>query len=153
MDWLQRLRNTALPLSVDGFDLLYHASVRPAAPPEYIVAGMVGLTFRLHRRPQGGHVYVTTIDLAGVARIASRLGLRFEEALAFVDSHEKVHIALQLEGVGEETEEEMSRFVDAVWLSLEHPRAGEKVRTGEFGLVTRIEPDLWEAILVNDAYP
>lgn len=166
MPWRARLLREAIPLRHEGFDLLYHASLRPALPPEYVVPGLVAVTFRLRRRPGGGHEYVTALDVDAALRLGERLGLDAAEALAFVDSHERVHVALQTEytaaadrdarypaladEVPEHVEEEHSRFVDAVWLSLRHPRAERLLESGEFGLVTKVGRDFWE-LLVDEA--
>lgn len=147
MDWLRRLRRSAVASSETGFDLLYDAGLRPAVPPEYVVDGLVAVTFRLHARPQGGHVFVLALDVAAALRMGARLGLDEAESLAFVDSHERMHIALQLEGVPWEVEEEHSRFVDAVWLSLRHPGAARLVASGAFGLVEHVDPDFWERLV------
>lgn len=64
-----------------------------------------------------------------------------------VDSHERVHVALQLEGAPETLEEDQARFADAAFLALRHPRAAELLRTNEFGVMSRQQPDLWEAIV------
>lgn len=151
MEWLERLRRQALVADFGSFRLLYVVSVRPPVPPEYGVPGLVGLTFRLRPRPGGGHEYATLLDIAGVVRLGARLGFGPAEALAMVDSHERVHVALQLEGVAEEVEEAQSLFADAVWLSLRHPRAAARVQAGEFGLVTRVGPGFWEALVDTEA--
>lgn len=144
--WHARLHREAHAGRFGDFDLLYHVGLAPLVPPEYEVSGMVALTFRLHARPAGGHVYVTTIDPAAALHLGARLGLDEGEALAFVDSHERVHVALQLEGAREEDEERMARLVDAVVLALRHPAAAERVAAGEL-VVTRVHEDFWEALL------
>lgn len=151
MDWQARLRRDAIAARFDDFDLVYHAAVRPAVPPEYEVPGLVGLTFRLQPRPRGGFVYATVLDLAAVLRLGGRIGLSEGESLAMVDSHERMHVAIQLAGVPEDKEEEQLRIVDAVWLSLRHPRAAALLRAGEFGLVTRVEEGFWEALIDTEA--
>lgn len=152
VEWYARLRRTALPLAARDFDLLYDVGLRPAVPPEYEVPGLVAITFRLHLRPRGGgHVYVMALDAAAALRLGARLGLDAAESLAFVDSHERVHVFLQLAGVPWEAEEEHSRFVDAVWLSLRHPMAAQLVVTGEFGLVDEVHGEFWERLV--DAGP
>lgn len=145
--WRHRLRREAILLRQPDFDLLLHVAVRPAFPPEYDVPGLVAVTFRLHAREEGGHAYVTALDVGAALRLGARFGLDEAEALAFVDSHERMHVFLQLAGVSEEVEEERSRFVDAVWLSLRHPRAAEWVASGEAGLVVRVHEDFWEKLL------
>lgn len=147
MEWYARLRRKAIASAERDFDLLYDVGLTPAVPPEYEVPGLVAITFRLHPRPEGGHVYVTALDVDAALRLGARLGLDEAEGLAFVDSHERVHIALQLADVPWEVEEEHSRFVDAVWLSLRHPRAAELVASGEFGLVEHVERDFWERLV------
>lgn len=147
MEWYGRLSGESLRSDGVEFSLLYHAALRPAAPPEYVVPGMVGLTFRLHRRPDERLVFATLIDIPAAVRLGERLGLDAAQAVAFVDSHERVHVHLQLAGVPEEVEEDHSRFVDAVWLSLRHARAEALVRAGEFGLVEQVGPDFWERLV------
>lgn len=146
MEWWQRLAHAVRTRERD-FDLLYHVGTAPAVPAEYDVPGLVALTFRLEERPRGGHVYVTTIDVAAALRLGARFGLDAPEALAMVDSHERVHVFLQLAGVDEAGEEAASRLVDAVWLSLRHPVAAERVRTGDFGLLAEVHGDFWEALV------
>lgn len=150
MNWLAALRVQASPAAFADFDLLYHAGLRPLVPPEYAVPGLVGLTFRLHERPMGGFVFVTTIDLPAALRLGERLGLDAAGAVALVDSHERVHVALQLAGAGEAEEEDLARFIDAVWLSLRNSRAAERLRSGAFGVVTHVHDGFWEA-LVDEA--
>lgn len=146
--WRTRLTQQAIPSRHDEFDLLLHVSLSPAFPPEYDVAGLVAVTYRLRRRPDGSSfVYVTAIDPAAALRIGARLGLDEAESLAMVDSHERIHIWLQLAGVPEEVEEDRMRIIDATWLSLRHPRAADVVRSGEFGLVTEVEEDYWERLV------
>lgn len=152
-DWHARLRREAILAQFADFDLAYHASLRPAVPPDYDVPGLVGLTFRLRARSEGGFLYATVLDVAAVLRLGARLGLSEAESLAMVDSHERVHVALQLAGVSEEAEEANSRHIDAVWLSLRHPRAAARVEAGEFGLVTRVHEDFWEALVDPAAEP
>lgn len=151
MTWRERLRREGIVLRIPEFDHVLHASLAPAFPPEYDVPGLVAVTFRLTERPSGGHVFVTALDVAAALRLGERLGLDDGEALAMVDSHERMHVWLQLAGIGEAEEEDASRFVDAVWLSLRHPRVAEKVAAGEFGLVTRVGPDFWEALVDTEA--
>ena len=125
-----------------------HVSLAPAFPPEYDVPGLVAVTFRLFRR--GDHLtFVTAIDPAAALRLGARLGLEPAEALAMVDSHERMHVWLQLAGVAEEAEEEASRHIDAVWLSLRHPRAAHLVEDREIALVSRVGPDFWERLVVE----
>lgn len=131
-------------------DHLVHVSLRPAFPPEYDVPGLVAITFRLRERPHGGHVFVTALDVAAALRLGGRLGLGIADAFAMVDSHERMHIELQLAGVPAEVEEAHSRFLDAVWLSLRHSPAEPLVRAGEFGLVDEVHADFWER-LVDEA--
>jgi hypothetical protein len=147
VDWEERLAAHALRARFDEFSLLYHASVRPALPREYDVPGLVGLTFRYRRRPDGAHVYATVLDLPAVQRLGARLGLRFEEALAMVDSHERVHVWLQLAGVPEDVEEERMHVVDAVWQSLRDERLARHIRTGAWGVVTHVDAQWWEALI------
>ncbi|HEV8359344.1 MAG TPA: hypothetical protein VGR28_02705 [Candidatus Thermoplasmatota archaeon] len=147
MDWQERLRREALLARFDDFDLLYHVSVKPAVPPEYAVAGLVGLTFRLRPRPRGGFVFVTVLDLPAAARLGARMGLDPAEAIALVDSHERTHVAMQLAGVAEDVEEEQSHVVDAVLLSLRHPALAKHLEAGDFGLVTRVRPGFFEALI------
>ena len=147
MPWRERLDTEAALARFDEFDLLYHLSLRPAMPREYEVPGLVALTFRLRERPRGGHLYVMTIDPAAAMRIGARLGLDEAEALAMVDSHERMHIWLQLAGVEAEAEEEKMRWIDATWLSLRHPRAADIVRSGQFGLVTDVEERYMERLI------
>jgi hypothetical protein len=149
MGWEQRLAREALAAHFDAFSLLYHVSLRPATPKEYEVPGLVALTFRYRVRPDGRRVFVTTLDPAAALRVGGRIGLDAAEALAMVDSHERVHVALQLEGVPEDVEERHSLVVDAVWLSLRHPRGAAHVRAGEI-VVSRVEEGFWEALVDAD---
>jgi hypothetical protein len=153
VDWQARLRREGLFRRFGDFDLVYHASLQPPVPPEYHVPGLVGLTFRFAERPQGGHVYVTVLDLPAVLRLGARIGLDEAESVAMVDSHERMHVALQLAGVPEEKEEEQLHIVDATWLSLRHPRAAHALEAGEFGLVTRVREDFWEMLIDTEAPP
>jgi len=153
VEFLDRLRREALHWRFEDFDLTYHLSTRPAMPEEYRVPDLVGLTFRLWPRPEGGWRYATVLDVDAVMRLGERFGLDMAEALALVDSHERMHIHLQLEGVPEEVEEEQSRFVDAVWLSFRHPQLAERLLHGEFGLVTRVHEDFWEMLLLLGSEP
>lgn len=147
MDWRGRLRREAILTREREFDLLYHVSLAPAFPPDYDVPGIVAITFRLRERAEGGHMFVTALDPAAALRLGARLGLDEATALAMVDSHERIHVALQLAGVPVEVEEEHSRFIDAVWLSLHHSRAEPLVRAGEFGLVSEVGHDFWERLV------
>ena len=147
MDWRARLDREALENRGEAFTLVYHPALVPAVPPEYDVPGLVGLTFRLARRRDGGFVFATLLDVPAAVRLGARLGLDPAGGLAFVDSHERMHVHLQLEGVPEEVEEAHSRFVDAVWLSLNSPRAAALVRAGEFGLVEEVGHDFWERLV------
>lgn len=131
-----------------SFDLVYHVSLRPAFPPEYDVPGLVAVTFRLFRQEE--HLtFATAIDVAAALRIGARLGLDAAESIAMVDSHERMHVWLQLAGVPEEAEEEASLHVDAVWLSLRHPRAAHLVADREVALVSRVGPDFWERLIAE----
>lgn len=145
--WRSRLEREAIASSHPAMDLLYHVSLTPAFPPEYDVPGLVAVTFRLAERRDGGHLFVTALDVDAALRLGARLGLDEADALAMVDSHERMHIELQLEDVPVEVEEAHSRFIDAVWLSLRHPRAAELVRAGEFGLVEEVGDDFWERLV------
>lgn len=147
MPWRARLLREGIRSDHAGFGLVYHAGLRPPAPDEYVVPGMVGLTFRLDRRPDGRHLFATLLDLPAAIRLGERLGLDPAGAIAFVDSHERMHVHLQLEDVPEEVEEAHSRFVDAVWLSLRHRHAEILVRAGEFGLVEKVGHDFWERLV------
>lgn len=147
MPWRERLWRDAVRARFHDFDVLYDVSLRPAYPPEYDVGGLVAITFRLSERTEGGHLFVMAIDPAAALRLGAKLGLDEAGSLAMVDSHERMHIALQIEGVPEHVEEAHSRFLDAVWLSLHHPHAGALVRTGEFGLVSEVGHDFWERLI------
>ena len=147
MDWQARLEREALRDHGAEFTLVYHPALVPAVPPEYEVPGLVGLTFRLARRRDGAFVFATLLDLPAAVRLGERLGLDEAGGIAFVDSHERMHVHLQLADVPEEAEERHSRFVDAVWLSLRHARAEPLVRAGEFGLVDEVRPDFWERLV------
>lgn len=149
--WRARLLREAVALETPDFALMTHVSLRPAYPPEYDVPGLVAVTFRLHARDNGGHQYVTALDVAAATRIGARFDLDPAESLAFVDSHERMHVFLQLEGVPEDVEERHSRYVDAVWLSLRHPRAAELVRAGEGGLIVRVHEGFWEELVDTGA--
>lgn len=146
-DWRARLAREAIPSRHRAFDHRYHVSLWPACPPEYEVDGMVAITFREGRRGDGALRFVTSLDPAAALRIGGRLGLDAAESLAFVDAHERCHVALQLEGVHEAAEEDASRHIDAVWLSLRHPRAADLVMSGEFGVVTRVHEEFWERLV------
>lgn len=147
MDWLARLDADAILTRVADHDHRAHVSLRPAFPPEYDVPGLVAVTWREGTRRDGRLRFATALDVSAALRIGARLGLDEAESLAFVDSHERMHVELQLAGVEEAVEEERSRVVDAVWLSLRHPRAAELVLAGEFGLVTRVHEDFWEQLV------
>ena len=121
-EWLDRLRREAIRTGLDDHDLLYHVSLRPAFPEDYDVAGMVAITFRLRPRPQGGHLYVTSIDPAAATRLGERFGLDAAGSIAMVDSHERIHVVLQLEGVHEEHEEAHAQIVDHAWLDVQDER-------------------------------
>ncbi|MHB8604342.1 MAG: hypothetical protein ACYDCK_03720 [Thermoplasmatota archaeon] len=150
VDWQADLRRGGIYHSFHAFDLIYYPSLHPAIPPEYHLPGIVGLTFRLRKRSHGGHLYVTTLDLAAVGRLGERIGLDFAASLAQVDSHERVHIALQLDGVDPAHEERFAHVVDAVLLSLVHPKAERAIVAGDFGVVLGVKPELWES-LAEDA--
>lgn len=147
MDWHARLEREGLRDHGADFTLVYHPALVPAVPPEYDVPGLVGLTFRLARRGDGALVFATLVDLPAAIRLSARLGLDAAGGVAFVDSHERMHVHLQLEGVPEEVEEQHSRFVDAVWLSLRQAAAEPLVRAGEFGLVEEVGHDFWERLV------
>lgn len=146
-EWSERLVRECIHARLDDFDLFYGVGLRPPVPPDYDVPGLVGLTFRLGERLQGGFVYATLLDVGAVVRLGARLGLDAAGALAFVDSHERIHVALQVAGVSEEAEEANSRFVDAVWLSLDHPRAAERLTVTGLGIVTTVHGDFWEGLV------
>lgn len=150
MDWEARLRRGGIVRDLGDFSLAYHVGVVPAVPPEFAVDHLVALTFRRRARPQGGHLFVTTIDLPAAVRLGARMGLDASEALAMVDSHERVHVAVQLEGATEEAEERQVMFVDAVWLSLRHEAIAKHLRAGDFGVVSRVGEGFWEALVVED---
>ena len=144
-EWRERLRDEAVHADFGEFTLRYHVSLRPAHPPEYDVPGLVAITFRLATKPR--LAFVTALDPAAALRIGARIGLDEATALAMVDSHERVHVALQLEGVPEEIEEAQARFADAAFLALRHPRAADLVLTNEFGVISRVGPDFWQALV------
>lgn len=149
--WRRRLEAGGARAAFAEFDLLYHAGLAPPVPPGYEVPGLVGLTFRLNPREEGRALYATLLDLPAAVRMGARLGLDAAEAVAMVDSHERVHVHLQLayERLHEtdpELEEEHARIVDAVWLSLRHPRAAQRLLRGEV-VVTRVEPGFWEELI------
>lgn len=126
MSWRDTLRAQAIHERFDDHTLVYHVGLRPAVPPEYEVPGLVGLTFRLARH--GGRlVYATLLDLDAAVRLGQRLHLEPGEAIAMVDSHERIHVALQLaygdDEVHPDEEERHSRVADWAWLSLSHPDA------------------------------
>ena len=145
MPWRERLRREAIHERSPDYERLYHVSLRPAFPPEYDVPGLVAVTFRFQSRPR--LVFVTALDPRAALALGERLGLEPAEALAMVDSHERVHVEIQIAGVPEETEERAARHVDAVWLSLRHPRAAHLVEDREVALVTRVGPDFWERLI------
>ena len=148
-DWRARLRREGILTRGAEFDLVLHLSLHPAFPPEYDVPGLVAVTFRLLRR-EDHLTFATGIDPAAALRLGERLGLDAADALAMVDSHERMHVWLQLAGVSEEAEEDASRHVDAVWLSLRHPRAAHLVEDREVALVSRVGPDFWERLVVEE---
>ncbi len=145
--WWRRLAEEAIATRGPDFDLVYHVSLAPALPREYAAEDLVAITFRWLDRRGGGFVFATAIDPAAAVRLGRRLGLDEAESVALVDSHERVHVFLQLAGVDEHEEEAAARVVDAVWVALHHPHAAAFVRTGEFGLVTRIGEEFWEAVV------
>lgn len=146
-DWRARVDREAIAARHRDHDHACVVTLRPACPPEYVVDGMVAITFRAGRRSDGALRFVTSLDPAAALRLGARLDLGEAEGLAFVDSHERMHVALQLEGVPEEAEEDASRVVDAVWLSLRHPRAAQLLLSGDFGLVTSVREDFWERLV------
>lgn len=150
-DWAARLDREAIPSRQRDFDFRYHVSLSPAYPREYGVGGLVAITFREGRRRDGAIRFVTSLDPGAALRIGGRLGLDEAESLAFVDSHERMHVFLQLADVPEDVEEARSRIVDAVWLSLRHPRAAELVLSGEFGVVTRVHERFFEELVDLEA--
>jgi hypothetical protein len=147
VEWERRLARDGAFADFGDFGLVYHVGVRPIVPEEYHVDGIVALTFRLRRRAHGNHDYATTIDLGAALRLGARMGLDAGEALAHVDSHERIHVALQLEGVEEHAEEAQANVVDAVVLSLRHEAIARHLRHGDFGVVTKVEPGFWEALV------
>lgn len=151
MDWRERVRRGGLVADFDDHRLVHHAGLVPAVPPEFAVDHLVALTFRFRKKEEGGPVYITTIDLPAAVRMGARMGLDAGEAVAMVDSHERVHVALQLDGATEEAEERQALFVDAVWLSLRHEAIARHLRAGDFGVVSRVGPDWWEALVDADA--
>jgi hypothetical protein len=147
VDWRQRLWVDSIRSAQPDFDLLYYVSLHPAFPPEYDLPGLVAVTFRLLQRTQGGHLFVTALDPAAAIMLGRRLGLGPSEAIAMVDSHERVHVELQLANVAQEDEERASVFVDAVWLSLRHPRAAHLLEDRDVVIVVRVGPDFWERLV------
>ncbi|HET6404765.1 MAG TPA: hypothetical protein VFH78_08960 [Candidatus Thermoplasmatota archaeon] len=148
-EWRIRLRREGILTRGPQFDLVLHVSLRPAFPPDYDVPGLVAVTFRLFRR-EDHLTFATAVDVAAALRLGERLGLGPADALAMVDSHERMHVFLQLAGVSEEAEEDASRHVDAVWLSLRHPRAAHLVADREVELVSRVGPDFWEQLIAPE---
>lgn len=146
MTWQEDMQRRSHVSRFDEFDLVYQVSLHPAIPEEWRLDDMVALTFRLGRRRDGALILATNLDIAAVARIGTRLGLDEAGSLAMVDSHERVHVQLQLEGVAEDLEEQASRLVDAVWLSLRHPRA-KVAGDGDLHVVSRVGHDFWEALV------
>ena len=125
MTWRDELRRAAILSHESDHSLAYFVGIRPPVPPEYDLPGIVGLTFRLARRADDAIVYATLLDVGAAMRLGERLGLDAGEALAMVDSHERVHIELQLaygsQDVHPEDEERHSHVVDGAWHSLRHP--------------------------------
>lgn len=146
-DWRERLDREAIPARYPDHTHRLHVSLDPAMPHEYRVDGLVAVTFREGRRSDGAFRYVTSLDPAAALRIGARLGLDEAQSLAMVDSHERMHVELQLAGVPEDVEEARMRIVDAVWLSLRHPHAADLVRAGDFGLVTDVHHEFWERLV------
>lgn len=140
MTWEERLRREGIVQRFPHHSLVYHVGLAPPAPPEYEVPGLVGLTFRLGLRPDGAPLYATLLDAAAALRLGARLGLTEAESLAMVDSHERAHVALQLDyarlhEVPPHVEEEHVHVVDGAWLSLRHPVAERLVESGEVSLL------------------
>ncbi len=125
MTWRDDLRRYGILRHEVDHSLAYLVGVRPPIPPEYDVPGIVGLTFRLARRGDGALVYAMLLDVGAAMRLGQRLGLSPGEALAMVDSHERIHIELQLAygdaDVHPEVEERHSHVVDWAWRSLRRP--------------------------------
>ncbi|GEM_PF-4521149 len=155
MTWQDRLRREGALQRYPHHDLVYHVGLAPPVPPEYAVPGLVGLTFRLGRRPGGGPLYATLLDAAAAVRLGQRLGLGEAESVAMVDSHERVHVALQLDyerldEVPPETEERHSHVADAAWLSLRHPRAERLVEESGGRILDVMGRGFW-SLLVDEA--
>ena len=151
MPWREALRRDGILQRYRHHSLLYLAGLRPAPPPEYDVPGIVGLTFRLGLRPDGAPLYATLLDLPAAIRLGARLGLDPAASVAMVDSHERVHVALQLDYerldlVPPEVEEEHSRIVDAAWLWCAHPN-GEAALARLGGVIHSAGARFWEALL------
>lgn len=152
MEWRDRLLHDAILQRFAHHDLYYHVGLRPAAPPPWIVPDMAALTWLPgHRHDDDAPVHATTIWPPGVLRLARRLGLPEPEAVALVDSHERVHVHLSLEGVHEDEQEPLTRFVDAALLSFLHPRAGRARE--ERGLTHLTAGDSWEELLAGERDP
>lgn len=154
MDWQARLRREAIHQRLGHHVLDYWVGLRPPAPPEYEVPGLVGLTFRVQVRGDGTPHYATLLDVAATLRLGARLGLDPAESLAMVDSHERAHVALQLDyerlhEVPPEIEEAHVVVVDAAWLSLRHPVAERLVESGEVSLL-RSAGRLFDALAAQE---
>jgi hypothetical protein len=151
MDWRERLRREGHVQRFAGHSLVYHVGLAPPVPPEYAVPGLVGLTFRLGLRPDGEPLYATLLDAAAAVRLGARLGLDEGESIAMVDSHERVHVALQLgyedlRKVPPELEERHAHAADAAWLSLRHPRAERLVEASGGRILHATGRGFWQAL-------
>lgn len=154
MSWEDRLRREAIRRRYPQHELLDWAGLDPPVPPEYRVHALVGLTFRLGVR-RGVPEYATLLDLAAAVRLGARLGLDAGAAIAMVDSHERVHVALQLDyerlhEVPPDVEEGHTRLVDAAWLACAHPRA-EALLERMGGVLESAGSGFWDALADPEA--
>jgi hypothetical protein len=155
MEWERRLRRESILQRLPHHSLVYHVGLSPPVPPEHQVPGLVGVTFRLGERPDGLPLYATLLGAAAALRLGARLGLSDAESLAMVDSHERVHVALQLDHerldeVPPDLEERHSHAADAAWLSLRHPRAERLVEEWGGRILHAMGRGFWD-LLVDEA--
>lgn len=113
MAWSDVVSREALHTRADDFDLFYHISTHLAYPDEYHVPGIIGITFRWRSAPR--LVFVTAIDVGAAVSLGERLGLDAGQAIAMIDSHERMHIYAQMAGVSEANEEAAVNVVDRAY--------------------------------------
>lgn len=148
--WRDRLLREAIHGRFRHHDLYYHVSLRPAAPPEWVVPDMAALTWRLgERHEDAAPVAATVLWPPGVVRIGANFGLGPASAFALVDSHERLHTHLAIEGIPEDEQEPFARIADAAYLALHDPEA-ERIFEEE-GLARLASGRFWETLLARGA--